>query len=335
MLDDVVDPFGMLAGTAGKIVTDAWTVAMLAFWNAGLWVLRMVFYLMDAFVTPDLRAEGPGAELYRTTFWLAGALALLMGMLQLGVAAARRDGGSLARVGVGFAQFGVAWASWLAYLVALVVACGGLTRGLMQQLLNVTSWSAWDPFGGIELQDVADATVATVLGLLGLLLLLAALGHLLVMLTRAGALMVLAATTPVAAAGLLSEVGRSWFWKSLRWAHAAALSPVLMVLVLGVGVQATTGVANGLSDGTPAAIGTAIPGVLLILVACFSPMALFKLLAFVDPGTSSGAALRRGLAASGGLQGLLGGGGASSGAGSAGSGGQSPGLPSGRFRCPA
>ena len=250
MLDDVVDPFGMLAGTAGKIVTDAWTVAMLAFWNAGLWVLRMVFYLMDAFVTPDLRAEGPGAELYRTTFWLAGALALLMGMLQLGVAAARRDGGSLARVGVGFAQFGVAWASWLAYLVALVVACGGLTRGLMQQLLNVTSWSAWDPFGGIELQDVADATVATVLGLLGLLLLLAALGHLLVMLTRAGALMVLAATTPVAAAGLLSEVGRSWFWKSLRWAHAAALSPVLMVLVLGVGVQATTGVANGLSDGT-------------------------------------------------------------------------------------
>ena len=67
MLEDVFDPFGVLAGTAGKIVTDAWTVAMLALWNAGLWVLRMVFYLMDAFVTPDLRAAGPAAELYRTT----------------------------------------------------------------------------------------------------------------------------------------------------------------------------------------------------------------------------------------------------------------------------
>lgn len=314
MLEDVFDPFGMLAGTAGKIVTDAWTVAMLALWNAGLWVLRMVFYLMDAFVTPDLRATGPAAELYRTTFWLAGALVLIMGLLQLGISAARRDGGSLARVGVGFAQFAVVWGAWLTYLVALVAACGGLTRALMQSLLNVTSWSAWQPWDAIAVQDVADATIATVLGLMGLVLWLAALGHLLVILTRAGALVILAATTPLAAAGLLSDAGKDWFWKSLRWTHAAALSPVLMVLVLGVGVQMTTGVANGLADGTLAAIGSALPGVLLILIACFSPLALFKLLAFVDPGTSSGAALRRGLATSGGLQGLLGGG-ASTGSG--------------------
>ncbi len=316
MLEDVFDPFGVLAGTAGKIVTDAWTVAMLALWNAGLWVLRMVFYLMDAFVTPDLRADGPAAELYRTTFWLAGALVLMMGLLQLGVSAARRDGGSLARVGVGFAQFAIVWGAWLTYLVALVAACGGLTRALMQSLLNVKSWSAWQPWDPIAVQDVADGTVATVLGLMGLVLWLAALGHLLVILTRAGALMILAATTPLAAAGLLSDAGKDWFWKSLRWTHAAALSPVLMVLVLGVGVQTTTGVANGLADGTLAAIGSALPGVLLILIACFSPLALFKLLAFVDPGTSSGAALRRGLATSGGLQGLLGGG-ASGGSGSA------------------
>lgn len=316
MLDDVFDPFGVLAGTAGKIVTDAWTVAMLALWNAGLWVLRMVFYLMDAFITPDLRATGPASELYRTTFWLAGALVLIMGLLQLGVGAARRDGGSLARVGVGFAQFAVVWGGWLTYLVALVAACGGLTRALMQSLLDVTSLSAWQPWDAIAVQDVADGTVATVLGLMGLVLWLAALGHLLVILTRAGALIILAATTPLAAAGLLSDSGKDWFWKSLRWTHAAALSPVLMVLVLGVGVQTTTGVANGLADGTLAAIGSALPGVLLILIACFSPLALFKLLAFVDPGTSSGAALRRGLATSGGLQGLLGGG-ASGGTGSA------------------
>ncbi len=325
VLDDVFDPFGILAGTAGKIVTDAWTVAMLALWNAGLWVLRMVFYLMDAFITPDLRATGPAAELYRTTFWLAGALVLIMGLLQLGVSAARRDGGSLARVGVGFAQFAVVWGGWLTYLVALVAACGGLTKALMQSLLNVTSWSAWQPWDAIAVQDVADGTVATVLGLMGLVLWLAALGHLLVILTRAGALIILAATTPLAAAGLLSDSGKDWFWKSLRWTHAAALSPVLMVLVLGVGVQTTTGVANGLADGTLAAIGSALPGVLLILIACFSPLALFKLLAFVDPGTSSGAALRRGLATSGGLQGLLGGGSSAGSGGAAQAAGGAPG----------
>jgi len=124
--------------------------------------------------------------------------------------------------------------------------------------------------------------------------------------------MVLMATTPIAAAGLVSDAGRSWFWKSLRWFHAAALSPVLMVLVLGVGVQFTTGVANGLT-GVQGAIGTAVPGVLLICVATVSPLALFKLLSFVDPATTSGASLRASMAAVGGLQGLLTGGSAGGG----------------------
>jgi hypothetical protein len=123
--------------------------------------------------------------------------------------------------------------------------------------------------------------------------------------------MVLMATTPIAAAGLVSEAGKAWFWKSLRWFHAAALSPVLMVLVLGIGVQFTTGVANGLT-GVQGAIGTAVPGVILICVATVSPLALFKLLAFVDPATTSGASLRAGLSAMGSVQGLLGGTGAGS-----------------------
>jgi type IV secretion system protein TrbL len=50
---------------------------------------------------------------------------------------------------------------------------------------------------------------------------------------------------------------------------------------------------------------------MLLLVSTFAPLALFKLLAFVDPGTSSGAAMRSGMAAVGGVQGLLGGGAAS------------------------
>ena len=128
------------------------------------------------------------------------------------------------------------------------------------------------------------------------------------MLTRAGALLVLAATTPIAAAGLVSDAGRSWFWKSLRWFHAAAFTPVVMALIMGVGIQLTTGVVTSTGDSVAAAVGTAVPGVMLILIGCFAPLALFKMLAFVDPGTSSGAAMRAGMAAQGGLQGLLPGG---------------------------
>src|SRR5207342_1002313 len=69
----------------------------------------------------------------------------------------------------------------------------------------------------------------------------------------------------------------------------------------------------GYTDSLQTAVGTALPGVLLILVGCFAPLALFKMLAFVDPGTSSGAAMRAGLGAQGGIRGLLTGGGEATG----------------------
>jgi hypothetical protein len=306
--DDLLNPFKYLAGEAGKIVAHGWTSAMLGLWNAGLWALRLILNIIDALLTPDLSENGPGAVVYRTTFWLAGALVLIMLMIQLGLAAIRRSGKSLAVVLVGLGQFLVVWAGWVGFGVAVVHACGGLTRALMKSMLTVTTWSSWQPWRPFSVDDITDGTVATVLGLLGLLLWLAAIGHLLVMITRSAALIVLAAVTPAAAAGLVSDAGRSWFWKSLRWFLAAAFTPVLMVMILGIGVQITTGVANGLADKTEQAIGTALPGVILILIACVAPVALFKLLAFVDPNTSSGAALRTGLVQAGGLRGLLSGG---------------------------
>src|SRR5215218_1039192 len=307
--DDLLNPFEYLAGEAGKVVADGWTLAMLGLWNAGLWALRLVLNIIDALLTPDLGENGPGGVVYRTTFWLAGALLLPMLIIQVGLAAIRRNGKSLAVVLLGLGQFVVVWAGWISFGVTVVAACGGLTRALMKSLLNVTSWSSWQPWAPFSVDDITDGTVATVLGLMGLLLWLAAIGHLLVMITRSAALIVLAAATPVAAVGLVSDAGRSWFWKSLRWFLAAAFTPVPMVLVLGIGVQITTGVANGLADKTEQAIGTALPGVILILIACVAPVALFKLLAFVDPNTSSGAALRSGLADVGGVRRFVTGGG--------------------------
>jgi hypothetical protein len=67
----------------------------------------------------------------------------------------------------------------------------------------------------------------------------------------------------------------------------------------------TEGVATGMTDTTQQAIGSAVPGVVLICMSAVCPYALFKLLAFVDPGTATGAAMRQGLAANGGISGLL------------------------------
>lgn len=302
---EYLNPFTALGNAAASVVVDGWTAAMLGIWNAGLWLLKLALTIEDAFLVPDLSASGPMRDLYGATFWIAGAMVLLLFLVQLGIAGVRRDGQSVGRVLLGVGQFGAVWVMWIVFAVAILAAAGGLTRALTRSLLGVDSLSAWQPWTGFSTADLTDGTVATVLGVLGIFVVFAAVAHLLVMLARAAALMVLAATNPVSAAGLVWDGGRSWFWKTFRWFLAAAFTPVLMVLMLGLGVKATSGVALSMTDSLQTAIGTAVPGVVLIFVGSFAPLALFKLLAFVDPGTSSGSAMRAGLAAQGGWQGLL------------------------------
>ena len=300
-----IDPFGLLGSAIANVVTDSLTAAMLALWNAGLWVLRAVLELEDAILTPSLGEDGPVGELYATTFWIALALVGILMLVQVGVALGKRDGHSIGRLLVGAAQFGFVWFAWVGYGVTLVAACSGLTKALMQSLLNVTRWSEWEPWEPFTASDITNATVAVILGIMGMLLWLAAIGHTLVMVARAASLLVLAAVTPIAAAGLVTDFGRGWFWKSFRWFHAAALTPPLMVLALGIGVRITTEVAVGGEDDVLKSIGTAFVGVVLICVSSFSPLALYKLFAFTDPGSTSGSALRAGIAAAGGIGGVL------------------------------
>ena len=214
---------------------------------------------------------------------------------------------SVGRLFVGAGQFLMVWAAWVSYVLALVYACSGLTKAIMRATLGVDTWAAWQPWGKVEVEDLSDGTLATVLGVMGCFVVRrrdrAPGGH----------------ADPRrrpgdpdrdrpdrrGRAGL--QVGQSWFWKSVRWTHAAALTPPLMALVIGVGAKLTTAVVTQDTASLSAAIGTAVPGVMLLLVSTFAPLALFKLLAFVDPGTSSGAAMRQGMSAVGGVQGLLGG----------------------------
>ena len=302
-----MNPFGVLGSAAAKVGSDILTAAMLSVWNAGLWLLKFVLDLEDHVLTPNLAEDGPLGRLYQTTFWLALALVGILMVVQIIIALARRDGRTVASLVVGVVQFGFVWFAWIGYGATVVAACGGLTRALMESLLHVSTWGDWNVWQPFSVSDVTDAGVAVILGLMGLLMWLAAIGHALVLLARTGALFVLAATSPIAAGGLVVEFGRSWFWRTLRWFHAAALTPPLMVLCLGIGVQIASSVAVGAESDILASLGTAFVGILLICTSTFAPMALFKLFAFVDPGSTSGGSLRAGLAAAGGIAGLLGG----------------------------
>jgi type IV secretion system protein TrbL len=302
------NPFCVIGEAAGAVATDVWISAMLALWEAGLWLLGLAFSVIDALTTPDLSADGPLAGIYPVTFGIGATVAAGMALVQLGVAAARRDGQTLGRLLIGLVQFGLVWAGYVGVAALLVTGVSGLTTGLLRSLLGIDSLAAFDPSISVG-RDLVDGTVATVLGVSSIFLLVpASVGYLLLMLVREAALIVLVATSAISAGGLLAQSSSAWFWRSLRWFLAALLVAPVAVLVLGVGVTITEGLLTGAGEtSTEAAIGMAVVGCLLILLGAICPLALFRLLAFVDPGTSSGAALRSSLAASGGVTGALGG----------------------------
>ncbi|MDQ3735444.1 MAG: hypothetical protein M3400_15870 [Actinomycetota bacterium] len=308
---NVGEGFDWLGGEVGEAIGDLWIACMTALWEAGLWLLALAFSVIDAFTTPDLSADGPMGEVYPFTFAIGAAVAVLMALIQVGAAAFRRDGQSLGRLAIGVVQFGLVWVGYIGLAALLVTGVSGLTNGLLDGLLDIDNFAQFDVSLGIE-REITDGTLATVLGLSSLCLLFpASAAYLLLMLVRAAALMILAATSAIVAGGLFAETSRAWFWKSLRWFIAALLMSPLAVLVLGIGVNITEGVVAGRGDDDAAAVGMAVVGCLLILVGAICPLILFRLLAFVDPGTMTGLAMRQSLMASGGVLGLLGGAGSS------------------------
>lgn len=343
-----LNPLHWLGSAASAAVGDVWKAAMTALWSAGLWVLGLAFKIIDAFTTPDLSTTGPLARVLPYTFAIGAFLAVLMGLVQIGVAAWQRNGQSIARVMVGTIQFWGVWVGYCAIGAVLVTATAGLTHGLLSALLHVNAFSGV-PATADWPTKIDDTVVATVLGLCTIFVIFpAAIGYVLLMLVREAALLILASTSPIAAAGLLAESTRAWFWKSFRWFLATLLMAPLAALVLGIGIQICEGTIEApskatlpasckkdlLSDTckkalqaagnnfTAAHVGMAVTGCLIILIGAICPLLLFRLLAFVDPGTPSGAQMRASFAANGGMAGLLAGGGASAAGGdqSAGSG---------------
>lgn len=205
MWDGISDMFADLASAGGKIFVDAWTSICLAVWNAGLWLMRVILSLGDWFLTPNLSPEGGSSLLsvYGITLWLALGLALVLLIVQLISTVVRRDAASLGATLTGSVKFLLVCSLWYVYGAALVTAVAGLNTALRRILLGTEDISQWqpDPLGLSE--SVVSGSTATVLLLMGLLLWLGALAHLVVMLGRAVSLIVVSATAPLAAAGLM------------------------------------------------------------------------------------------------------------------------------------
>ncbi|PVG82127.1 hypothetical protein DDE18_15740 [Nocardioides gansuensis] len=313
-----LNPLDWLGDKAKEVGAEGFTSMMMGLWSAAMWLLETSFQILDRFVTPNVQ-DPDLKHLYGITLWVSLAVALIVGLGQIGLAVLRQDGRGFGTLVVGIIQYGAVLSCWVVVCGGLIAATAGLTHGLLHALLDVNDFNGYT--ASDSWVDTVSGTVeAATLGVTAIFVLIpASFGYLVIMLVRAAALLILTATMPIAAAGALSEGIRSWMWKSIRWFLAACLISPLLALVLGLGVQiAHAGFPDGAEkeqdellgqafevSSTASNIGLSVVGAVIMLVACFTPMALFRLLAFVDPGTASGASFRSTMNANGGVAGLL------------------------------
>jgi type IV secretion system protein TrbL len=338
-----LNPLHWLGDAASSAIGNIWKSAMTGLWSAALWCIKTAFQLIDSFTNPDLTSGGPMREVLPTTLWIGATLAGIMLFVQLTLALVRRDGESMGRIFLGIGQFGLVWVGYLGMAAGMVAAAAGLPKGILSSMLHVQSMHEYN-FDSAWPHSVDDITLATVLGVLSLLLVIpAAFFYILIMLVREAALIILVATAPISAGGLVSDVGKVWFWKTLRWFFACLLISPCAALLLGIGVKLSNGAINHtpppcapnncdnwtwllnhsteMSDwqhaNSSATAGMAIVGCIVIAIGAVCPLILFRLLAFVEPGTASGAALRQSWSDAGGMSGIMRGGKESSGSSAA------------------
>lgn len=278
------DDIGAQLGAPLKdMIVSGFEAAMLALWQAALFLLQASFTLADqvSVFTVDTRS-GPISVLWPMMLWISGALALGLFFWQL-ILTAVRGGRGFLRLVAGPVQYGVALASTVGVVAAFLAAADGLTEGILSYGLRAENFS--DALNATGLLDAAsDGVKPVVLGIVAFIgVLPASIGYMLEMLFRQAAIIVLVTTIPVSAAGLLSGTTTSLFWRTARWlAVCTFMKPALaLALVLG---PATSGGSEGFTGF--------LVGIGVLIISVFCPFVLFRLFSFVDPGSDAGAAFR-------------------------------------------
>ena len=178
-----LNPFHWVGDKVEEGLADAFTAMMMSLWSAGLWLIDLVFGVIDRFTQPDVTDPGLG-HLYEITLWLSLLIALVIGFGQIGVAAIRRDGSSFGSLVMGLVQYGAVVSGWIAVCAALILGCAGLPGGCSTNCSTSRASPGTPPRRGMT-NHVSGTVEAAVLGVCSLFLLIpAAFGYLLIMLVR-------------------------------------------------------------------------------------------------------------------------------------------------------
>jgi hypothetical protein len=274
----------LVGGVVGDVAASAWDSVCRSFADAAVGLLKVFADAFVAFPNVDLSSGGI-RSVYGISLWVAGIIAAMLLVGQVIRTAFTRDGSALAHglVGVGKAA--------LAFMLTLTVAgvCLQASDEIAVGIINRSFGSSQglkDKLTGLfAMSDSTAPSLILILALVGILLVLVLWFE---MLLRNAAVAVLIATSPIAAAGQVSEVTRAW-WSKLVGAAAqlTVLKPVIaLVFAVGFGLMGNTPTNADGSD-----IVTLLTGMLVLLLAAVAWPAIARFFTFAQVQVAGGAGL--------------------------------------------
>jgi hypothetical protein len=238
------DPLTGLIGHPGAVVGPGPLEGLMQqIWQSCSELFAAAFTVADATATVSLSTTSGTLGALWPLSLCAGALiagCVFVGQLLRGVRRGSRVGAA-----VGPLKYTVAVTATAGCVSGLLGITDAATAMLLHQVLHAHSFGELAGHLPVTAEAVAGVSSVT-LGLVGLFgLVPAAFGYATEMIYQQAAIVVLIATVPITAAGLLARSTARWWWTTLRWGLTATLMKPALVLVLAVALGPLVG-AHGL-----------------------------------------------------------------------------------------
>ncbi|MFE6055078.1 hypothetical protein ACFQ6N_30375 [Kitasatospora sp. NPDC056446] len=269
---------GLAGDAAGKVASSAWDSICKSFADGATDLLKSFATAFVKIPGPDLASNGV-RSVYAISLGVAALVACLLVVFQVIRTVVTHDGRPLATAAVGIGK------AALAFLLTLIVASTALTASD-----ELTKYIVDNSLGGEQaLSDKIGKLVSYTPGTAAsLLLIIAIIGILLTlvlwfeMLLRNAAIVALIATSPISAAGQVSDSTKSWWSKLVSSTVQLIILKPVIALVFALGFN----VAGDSKD-----LQTTLSGMLLLLLAALAWPAIARFFTFASVQVGGGAGL--------------------------------------------
>jgi hypothetical protein len=286
VMNCLLDPLGCLTSAAGSGASDAattaWDSICKSFADAAAELLKAFGQAFAALPSVNLETAGISST-YGISLAIAAVVAALLVFAGVIRTAWTHDGSGIAQAVTGVAKAVLAWMVTAAVATAALEASDQITRLVVEESFGSQQALAdrlgaivnWAEVTGEPGQALLSGSLLLVFALIGIALVIVLWFELLL---RNAAIAVLVATSPIAAAGQVSEATKAWWVRTgSATGQLVILKPVIaLVFAVGFGMA-----------GTSSGVESLLAGLVILALAVFSWPVIARFFTFGSVQASS------------------------------------------------